>query len=104
MLSFLIFRSWEEPFNETIYCLATDNNMTLVCGTARHGLVRLWDMRQKEPVQMFYTKHPHAGQSSPVYSVGFDMSHLYVALDQCLSLMSFDGSASKRLQQQQQFR
>jgi len=40
---------------------------------------------------MIYTKHAHPGQSSPVYSVGFDMSHLYVALDQCLSLVSFDG-------------
>ena len=42
---------------------------------------------------MIYTKHAYAGQSSPVYSVGFDMSHLYVALDQCLSLVSFDGQA-----------
>jgi hypothetical protein len=45
------FRTWEEPFNEAIYCLGTDNHMSLVCGTARHGLVRLWDMRQKDPVQ-----------------------------------------------------
>ena len=29
-------RRWEEPFDEAIYCLATDNNMTLVCGTARY--------------------------------------------------------------------
>jgi hypothetical protein len=41
---------------------------------------------------MTYTKHAHPGQSSPVYSVGFDMAHLYVALDQCLSLVSFSGS------------
>lgn len=87
-------RTWEEPFNEAIYCLATDNNMTLVCGTARHGLVRVWDMRSNDPVQMIYTKHAHLGQSSPVYSVGFDMSYLYVALDQCLSLVSFDGRNS----------
>lgn len=84
-------RSWEEPFDEAIYCMSTDNNMSLVCGTARHGLVRLWDMRHKQPVQMFYTKHPHHGQSSPVYSVGFDQANLYVALDQCLNLLSFYG-------------
>ena len=60
-----------------------------VCGTARHGLVRLWDMRHAQPVQMYYVKHPHSGQSSPVYSVAFDQSNLYVALDQCLSLVSF---------------
>lgn len=82
-------RKWEEPFNEAIYCMSTDNNMTLVCGTARHGLVRLWDMRHAQPVQMYYVKHPHSGQSSPVYSVAFDQSNLYVALDQCLSLVSF---------------
>ena len=28
-------RRWEEPFDEAIYCLATDNNVTLICGTAR---------------------------------------------------------------------
>ena len=75
-------RRWEEPFDEAIYCLGTDNNMTLVCGTARHGLVRLWDMRASAPVQMFYTAHAHRGQSSPAYSVAFDQSNLYVALDQ----------------------
>jgi WD40 repeat protein len=71
--------------------LSTDNNNTLVCGTARHGLVRLWDMRSPQPVQMYYTKHAHRGQSSPVYSVAFDQANLYVALDQCLNLMSFAG-------------
>ena len=60
-----------------------------VCGTARHGLVRLWDMRHTQPVQMYHIKHPRIGQSSPVYSVAFDQSNLYVALDQCLSLVSF---------------
>jgi F-box/WD-40 domain protein 4 len=84
-------RKWEEPFNEAIYCMSTDNNMTLVCGTARHGLVRLWDMRHTQPVQMYHVKHPRNGQSSPVYSVTFDQSNLYVALDQCLNLVSFTG-------------
>ena len=87
----LIFRTWEEPFDEAIYCLATDGNWSLVCGTARHGMVRLWDMRHSRPVQMFYVKHPFCGQSSPVYSVAFDQKNLYVALDQCLNLLSFSG-------------
>ncbi|XP_059084344.1 F-box/WD repeat-containing protein 4-like [Tigriopus californicus] len=89
-------RVWTEPFDEAVYCLATDKNMTLICGTARHGLVRLWDMRQEKPVQMYYTKHPHNGQSSPVYSVAFDPFHLYVALDQSLSLLSFSGLDNNR--------
>lgn len=84
-------RKWEEPFNEAIYCLSTDNNMTLLCGTARHGLVRLWDMRHTQPVQMYYVRHPRCGQSSPVYSLAFDQANLYVALDQCLNLVSFYG-------------
>ena len=89
--SLLIFRTWEEPFDQAIYCLATDGNWSLVCGTARHGMVRLWDMRHSKPVQLFYVKHPFSGQSSPVYSVAFDQKNLYVALDQCLNLLSFSG-------------
>ena len=46
-------------------------------------------MRHAQPVQMYHVKHPRSGQSSPVYSVAFDQSNLYVALDQCLSLVSF---------------
>lgn len=84
-------RTWEEPFDHAIYCLATDGNWTLVCGTARHGMVRLWDMRHSKPVQLYYAKHPFSGQSSPVYSVAFDQKNLYVALDQCLDLLSFSG-------------
>jgi len=86
---------WEEPFNEAIYCMSHDFNNTLVCGTARHGLVRLWDMRASTPVQMYHVKHPRWGQSSPVYSVAFDPSNLYVALDQSLSLVSFSARKSQ---------
>ncbi len=85
-------RVWEEPFDEVVYCLSTDNNYSLVCGTARHGLTRLWDMRQpRGSVQFYYAKHARVGQSSPVYSVAFDQANLYVALDQCLNLISFSG-------------
>lgn len=84
-------RTWEEPFDQAIYCLATDGNWSMVCGTARHGMVRLWDMRHSKPVQLFYVKHPFSGQSSPVYSVAFDQKNLYVALDQCVNLLSFSG-------------
>jgi len=84
--------TWEEPFNEAIYSLATDGQMSLLCGTARHGLVRLWDMRQcHSPVNHFYAKHPFVGQSSPVYSVAFDQRHMYAALDQSVNLLSFSG-------------
>jgi len=87
-------RTWEEPFDHAIYCLATDGNWTLVTGTARHGMVRLWDMRHSKPVQLYYSKHPFSGQSSPVYSVAFDQKNLYVALDQCVNLLSFSGQTT----------
>jgi WD40 repeat protein len=32
-------RSWEEPFDESVYCLATDKVNCLVTGTSRHGRV-----------------------------------------------------------------
>ena len=47
-------------------------------------------MRHTSPVQMYHVKHPRLGQSSPVYSVAFDQANLYVALDQCLTLVSFN--------------
>ena len=84
-------RNWEEPFDDAIYCIHTDNRMTLLCGTARHGLVRLWDMRLKQPVSYFHAKHPHH-KSSPVYSIAADHSNLYVAQDQSLNLISFAGT------------
>ena len=34
-----MIRSWEEPFDESVYCLATDKVNCLVTGTARHGRV-----------------------------------------------------------------
>jgi len=81
---------WEEPFNEAIYSLTTDGSHTLLTGTARHGLVRLWDMRDTSAhVAHYYVGHPYLGQSSPVYSVAFDQRHMYAALDQSVNLLSF---------------
>jgi F-box/WD-40 domain protein 4 len=102
-------RAWEEPFDEAVYCFSTDNAFTLVCGMARHGLVRLWDMRasgsgpgpapagrkKQQHISMFYARHAKPRQSSPVYSVAFDQANLYVALDQCLNLLSFSGDGSR---------
>lgn len=84
--------TWEEPYNEAIYSLATDGYNSLLTGTARHGLARLWDLRSPgQAVSHFYVKHPFVGQSSPVYSVAFDQRHMYAALDQSVNLLSFSG-------------
>lgn len=43
---------WEDPFDSTIYCVKSDGQNAFVSGTARHGLVRLWDKRMIAPVQV----------------------------------------------------
>jgi len=46
---------WPEPYDSTLYSLQTDNNYAMVTGTAQHGMVRLWDKRNTEPVQVKHT-------------------------------------------------
>ena len=45
---------WEDPFDSAVYCLQTDGQAAMLTGTARHGLVRLWDKRQQEHVQVSF--------------------------------------------------
>ncbi|XP_014784206.1 F-box/WD repeat-containing protein 4 isoform X1 [Octopus bimaculoides] len=76
---------WEEPFNSAVYCVKTHGNYTMLTGTARHGMTRLWDKRVTKSIQFYY-----AGQrSSPVYSMAFNSKHLYLALDKGVSLLDF---------------
>ncbi|KAK7110224.1 F-box/WD repeat-containing protein 4-like [Littorina saxatilis] len=77
--------SWEDPFDSTLYCLQTDGQCSMLTGTARHGLVRLWDKRQQNHVQIYYS----GGQHSPVYSLAGSSQHLYVALDMGLYFVDF---------------
>ncbi|KAK3777873.1 hypothetical protein RRG08_038119 [Elysia crispata] len=78
-------KQWEEPFDSALYCIETDGENTMVVGTARHGMVRLWDKRHSDPIQMMYCKNSH----SPVYSLAMDYGHLYIALDTGLTIMDF---------------
>jgi len=82
-------RSWEEEYDESVYCLATDKVNCLITGTSRHGRVRVWDMRAQKPLYMRHAAPARRGQSSPVYSIGMDASNLYVALDQSLNHFGF---------------
>ncbi len=77
--------TWEEPFDSTVYCVKSDGNQTVVAGTARHGLVHLWDKRRRKPVQVYYSGRG----SSPVYSLAFDFGHLYVGLDKGINMLDF---------------
>lgn len=82
---------WDDPHDSAINCIATDNNMTILTGTAAHGGVRLWDKRTTRCVQLYFVK-PEL--RSPVYCLDFDSLELYVALDS--SVLGFDFSGGTR--------
>jgi len=89
-------RAWEEPNDESVYCLATDRVNCLVTGTSRHGRVRVWDLRAPKWLYMKHAAPARRGQSSPVYSLAMDASNLYAALDQSLNHFGFSGQDGKR--------
>lgn len=86
MYVFCSVLKWEDPHDSVVYCLDSDHNVTILSGTSRYGLVRLWDKRNsRDCIQMYYV-----GQhNSPVYSLAFDPCHAYVALDSCVNLLNF---------------
>lgn len=79
--------AWEDPHDSAVYCVASDHNVTVLSGTNRYGVVRLWDRRMTRPVKMYYVGRGN----SPVYSLAFDPCYMYVALDRSLNLLSFTG-------------
>uniref|UniRef100_G3MRF3 F-box domain-containing protein n=1 Tax=Amblyomma maculatum TaxID=34609 RepID=G3MRF3_AMBMU len=81
--------AWEDPHDSAVYCLATDHNVTVLSGTNRYGVVRLWDKRMTTPVKMYYVGRGN----SPAYSLAFDPCYMYVALDRSLNMLSFTGSS-----------
>uniref|UniRef100_H2ZN90 F-box domain-containing protein n=1 Tax=Ciona savignyi TaxID=51511 RepID=H2ZN90_CIOSA len=80
-------RSWEEPHDNTIYCLTTDGGHMIVSGSCRHGVVRLWDARMHKCLQTFYFGGRHV--NSPVYSVQSTRTHLFAALAKGLFAIEF---------------
>lgn len=81
--------AWEDPHDSAVYCLATDHNVTVLSGTSRYGVVRLWDKRMTRQVKIYYV----GSGNSPVYSLAFDSCYMYVALDRSLNMLSFTGSS-----------
>jgi len=76
----------EDPHDSAIYCIDSDHFVTILSGTARYGLTRLWDKRYPSKyVQMYYV----GKDNSPVYSLSFDACHAYIALDNSINLLSF---------------
>lgn len=78
--------SWEQQFDSAYYCLQSDGHRNIFAGTSRHGSVDLWDKRQtKSPVKTFYAGH----RNSPVYSLAFNSTSLFVALDLQVKALNF---------------
>jgi len=79
---------WEDPHDSAVNCIASDNNVTMLTGTATHGGIRLWDKRQRRCAQLYFVQ---PDLRSPVYSLDFDSSELFAALD--ASVVGLDFSA-----------
>ncbi|GAA6107451.1 F-box/WD repeat-containing protein 4 [Tachysurus ichikawai] len=83
---------WEEPHDNALYCMKTDNNYMIASGSSYYGVVRLWDKRQTRCLQMFQLT---STTSSPVYSLCFNATHLYAALDSALYSLDFRTSGPR---------
>ena len=80
---------WIDPYDSTVYCIKSAGGHCIVSGTSHHGVVRLWDKRHSDPVRLYYTPRTSNKHSSPVYSLAFDLRHLYVALDLGIYVLDF---------------
>ncbi|XP_074642380.1 F-box/WD repeat-containing protein 4-like [Tubulanus polymorphus] len=81
-------RLWEDPDDVSVYCIKSRTPYSIVSGTARHGLSRLWDKRMtSKPVKMYYPKKIR----SPVYALDYTTEYLYLALDKGIHLLDFTG-------------
>ncbi|CAH1953890.1 unnamed protein product [Acanthoscelides obtectus] len=85
---------YKDPHASALYCLDYDYCNTVMTGTQLHGRVILWDVRQKNSVQLFFMescKSRGLGRNSPVYSLAFEAEYLFTATDQNLNVLNFSG-------------
>jgi len=83
---------WKDPYDSAINCIASDNNVTMMTATATHGGIRLWDKRQRRCAQLYFVR---PDLRSPVYSLDFDSSELFSALDTSVLALDFSGANHK---------
>lgn len=77
--------SFEDPSDSAIYCMALDYRHSVISGSARSSQSVLWDLRSpNKPVQIYNFR-----SSSPVYSLAFSPTSLFMALDECLAKIDF---------------
>ncbi|XP_018047796.1 PREDICTED: F-box/WD repeat-containing protein 4 [Atta colombica] len=81
--------SWVDPCDATLYCIASDNQYTMITGTQYNCLAILWDQRKTDFVQMYYVNSQESSRRSPIYSLQFDSTHLYCATDKRMIELNF---------------
>nr|CAH7741045.1 unnamed protein product [Callosobruchus chinensis] len=85
---------YKDPHASALYCFDYDYCNTIMTGTQLHGRVILWDIRQKNSVQLYFMdscKSRWPGRNSPIYSLAFDAEYLFTATDQNLNVLNFSG-------------
>ncbi|XP_050449456.1 F-box/WD repeat-containing protein 4-like [Cataglyphis hispanica] len=88
--------SWADPNDAALYCISSDHQYSIITG-AQHGCAAvLWDQRMCNFVQLYYVNSRTVHLISPIYSLRFDSSHLYCALDRRLAKLSFSGQSCQR--------
>lgn len=87
-------QSWADPFQGSFYCLDADRQYSILTGCDRHGRVVLWDTRQKDFVQMYFSSGCRQF-SSPVYKLSFDACQLYTTTDRNLNLFDFSSGSPR---------
>lgn len=57
-------REWEEPHDSALYCIRTDGNHMIASGSSYYGVVRLWDKRQTQCLQVRVGWRPGSSRAS----------------------------------------
>lgn len=61
-------REWEEPHDSALYCIRTDGNHMIASGSSHYGVVRLWDKRQTQCLQVRAGWRPGSSGASGSFS------------------------------------
>ncbi|CAB3999277.1 F-box WD repeat-containing 4 [Paramuricea clavata] len=80
-------KKWDDPHDSAVYCVESDKKWMILSGTYRYGVVRLWDKRMDRCVKYY---HGSRHTTSSVYSLKFNHTKLFVALDKRLNILNFD--------------
>ncbi|KYN40877.1 F-box/WD repeat-containing protein 4 [Trachymyrmex septentrionalis] len=88
--------SWVDPCDATLYCIASDNQYTMITGTQYNCLAILWDQRKNDFVQMYYVNSQESSRRSPIYSLQFDSTHLYCVTDKRIFELNFSVRSNQK--------